>query len=215
MLCLTISFVKRKSPEISNVINIAEFGTYTMEFTRLSQITGNPKYKALADDLTSAAIEQPTSMPGLFPISWTVKPFAPVNTSIITIAGGGDSFYEYLIKNYILQNKENDVLLNTWQNSVESVENYMLSPTAEDPQIQYVATIGNNKVYYVAQELVISLVIFVQLNLTLYYRSAFGLVIFFWVLHKHKIKLKSKNIRNSQIPSSHLVLKHGKSLQHI
>jgi mannosyl-oligosaccharide alpha-1,2-mannosidase len=146
-------------PEISNVINIAEFGTYSMEFTRLSQITGNTKYKALADDLISATIEQPTRMPGLFPTSWTVKPFAPVNTSITTIAGGGDSFYEYLIKNYILQNKENNALLNTWQNSVESAENYLLSPTAEDPRIQYVAMVSNSKVYYVAQELVISLII--------------------------------------------------------
>lgn len=157
MLCLTFFFflLKRKSPEISNTINIAEFGTYTMEFTRLSQITGDPKYKALADDLTSATIEQPTRMPGLFPTSWTVRPFAPVNTSTITIAGGGDSFYEYLIKNYILQNKENDDLLNVWQDSVESIENYMLSPTAEDPRIQYVAMISNSTVYYTSQELVI------------------------------------------------------------
>ncbi|KAG2204758.1 hypothetical protein INT46_006151 [Mucor plumbeus] len=146
--------LNRKLPEISNVINIAEFGTYSMEFTRLSQITGNPKYKALADDLISATIEQPTRMPGLFPTSWTVKPFAPVNTSVTTIAGGGDSFYEYLIKNYILQNKENNALLNTWQNSVESAENYLLSPTAEDPRIQYVAMVSNSKVYYVAQELI-------------------------------------------------------------
>ena len=125
-----------------------------MEFTRLSQVTGDYKYKALADDLTNAAIEQPTRMPGLFPTSWTVKPFAPVNTSTITIAGGGDSFYEYLIKNYILQNKENDDLLHIWQDSVESIENYMLSPTVQDPSIKYVAMISNSTVYYSSQELV-------------------------------------------------------------
>lgn len=124
-----------------------------MEFTRLSQITGDPRYKALADDLTSAAIEQSTRMPGLFPTSWTVKPFAPVNTSIITIGGGGDSFYEYLIKNYILQDKQDDALLNMWQQSVESIEKYMLSPTAEDPSIQYVAMISNSTVRYASQEL--------------------------------------------------------------
>jgi mannosyl-oligosaccharide alpha-1,2-mannosidase len=63
------------------MINLAEFGTYSMEFTRLSQVTGNPKYEQLATDLINAAIQQPTRMPGLFPTSWTVKPFAPVNSS--------------------------------------------------------------------------------------------------------------------------------------
>ncbi|EPB86576.1 hypothetical protein HMPREF1544_06650 [Mucor circinelloides 1006PhL] len=146
--------LNRNAPEISSTINLAEFGTYSMEFTRLSQVTGDYKYKALADDLTNAAIEQPTRMPGLFPTSWTVKPFAPVNTSTITIAGGGDSFYEYLIKNYILQNKENDDLLHVWQDSVESIENYMLSPTVQDPSIKYVAMISNSTVYYSSQELI-------------------------------------------------------------
>lgn len=42
----------------------------------------------------------------------------------------------------------------TWQNSVESIEEYMLSPTSQNPDIQYVAMIGNSSVYYVSQELV-------------------------------------------------------------
>lgn len=63
------------------MINLAEFGTYTMEFTRLSQVTGNPKYEKLATDLINAAIEHNTRMPGLYPTTWTVKPFAPVETS--------------------------------------------------------------------------------------------------------------------------------------
>lgn len=52
-----------------------------MEFTRLSQITGDPKYEKLANDLTNAAIAHETRMPGLFPTSWTVKPFAPIESS--------------------------------------------------------------------------------------------------------------------------------------
>ncbi|GAA5801368.1 hypothetical protein HPULCUR_006814 [Helicostylum pulchrum] len=72
----------------------------------------------------------------------------------ITIAGGGDSFYEYLIKNYILQTDKNEDHKLTWQNSVESIEEYMLSPTSQNPDIKYVAMIGNNSVYYTSQELI-------------------------------------------------------------
>lgn len=64
-------------------INLAEFGTYTMEFTRLSQVTGDPKYEKLAMDLVRAAIEQPTKIPGLFPNTWSVDPFEPVQSSKI------------------------------------------------------------------------------------------------------------------------------------
>lgn len=52
-----------------------------MEFTRLSQVTGDPKYERLANNLVNAAIRHPTRMPGLFPTSWTVDPFAPVDAS--------------------------------------------------------------------------------------------------------------------------------------
>lgn len=73
---------------------------------------------------------------------------------LINVAGGGDSFYEYLIKNYLLQEEKDESLFETWQDSVESMEEYMLSPTAEDPSIQFVSMISNSSVYYVSQELV-------------------------------------------------------------
>lgn len=70
------------------------------------------------------------------------------------MGGGGDSFYEYLIKNYLLQEKKDISLLNTWKSTVDSIQEYMLSPTAQDPSIQFVAMLTNSSVYYVSQELV-------------------------------------------------------------
>ncbi|KAG1298457.1 hypothetical protein G6F66_001703 [Rhizopus arrhizus] len=141
--------LKTGKPEVVKEINLAEFGTYTMEFTRLSQVTGDLKYERLAMDLTKAIMAQPTKLPGLYPNTWTVDPFLPVESS-----GGGDSFYEYLIKNYLLQESKDKDLLTTWQNSVESIEKYLLSPTAKDPSIQFVAMLSINSVYYASQELI-------------------------------------------------------------
>lgn len=81
-------------------------------------------------------------------------PIIYIDSGTITIAGGGDSFYEYLIKNYILQTEKNEAHKEMWQNSVESVQKYMLSPTLQNPDIQYVAMIGNSTVYYTSQELI-------------------------------------------------------------
>ncbi|KAG0750042.1 hypothetical protein G6F57_007316 [Rhizopus arrhizus] len=141
-------------PEPVSEVNLAEFGTYTMEFTRLSQVTGNPKYEKLAMDLTRAVLKQPTKIPGLYPTTWTVDPFEPIASSLVNLGGGGDSFYEYLIKNYLLQGKKDESLLTTWQDSVESIEEYLLSPTAQDPSIQFVAMMTDSSIYYSSQELI-------------------------------------------------------------
>lgn len=52
-----------------------------MEFTRLSQVTGDPKYEKLATDVINTVIKHATLMPGMFPSYWTVEPFAPINES--------------------------------------------------------------------------------------------------------------------------------------
>jgi mannosyl-oligosaccharide alpha-1,2-mannosidase len=59
-----------------------------------------------------------------------------------------------LIKNYLLQGKKDESLLTTWQDSVESIEEYLLSPTAQDPSIQFVAMMTDSSIYYSSQELV-------------------------------------------------------------
>lgn len=78
--------------------------------------------------------------------------YASIGT--VGIGGGGDSFYEYLIKNYMLQNDKNEDHKTTWEESVESIEKYMLSPSKENPDIKFVAMIGDKSVYYSSQELV-------------------------------------------------------------
>ncbi|KAI8388763.1 glycoside hydrolase [Radiomyces spectabilis] len=147
--------LNRKRAKRTSSINLAEFGTYNLEFTRLSQITGNATYAKYANDLVDRAISEPTVLPGLFPTSWTTDTFKPINSSYITIAGGGDSFYEYLIKNYILLGGSDPKLLSTWKQSVESIEKYLLTSTAENPRIKFVGMIdGQGQPVYVSQELI-------------------------------------------------------------
>lgn len=62
-----------KKPEKTNTINLAEFGTYTLEFTRLSQITKDNTYAKLANKLVEDAISHPSVMPGLYPTHWDIS----------------------------------------------------------------------------------------------------------------------------------------------
>ncbi|KAG0164575.1 maturation of Asn-linked oligosaccharides protein [Apophysomyces sp. BC1034] len=141
-------------PKKVSAIDLAEFGTYSLEFTRLSQITNNPKYAKFSNDLIDRAISVPTEFPGLFPTTWTVNPFEPVDSSVITIGSGGDSFYEYLMKNYILLGGSDKKLLETWMDTVESTQKYLLSPTKQDPNVQFVAMINDDTKLYQSDELI-------------------------------------------------------------
>ena len=66
---------------MSDTINLAEFGTYSLEFTRLSQILGDPKYAAYANSVVDRALKEPTAIPGLFPTTWDAYTFQPINSS--------------------------------------------------------------------------------------------------------------------------------------
>lgn len=87
-----------------DLTNAAEAGTLILEWTRLSDLTGDPEYAALVNRAESnllrpknPAIGEP--LPGLisFPISILNGSFT---SSFGGWIGGVDSYYEYLIKMY-------------------------------------------------------------------------------------------------------------------
>lgn len=83
---------------------VAELGSLTLEFTRLSQITGDPKWFDAVQRISDRfELEQNrTVIPGLWPL--TVNP-ASTNAwtdSTFTIGGMADSVFEYLPKQYLL-----------------------------------------------------------------------------------------------------------------
>ncbi|KAK3377421.1 glycoside hydrolase family 47 protein [Podospora didyma] len=79
-------------------------GTLTLELTRLSQLTGDPKYyDAIANVVELFYLGQnETALPGLFPM-WVSMSNADVTSgSTFTLGGSADSLYEYFPKMYAL-----------------------------------------------------------------------------------------------------------------
>ncbi|CAJ2501058.1 Uu.00g039110.m01.CDS01 [Anthostomella pinea] len=90
--------------EASDNALIAEVGSYCMEFTRLSLVTGDPRWYDAAERIREVLQEQQntTLLPGMWPI--TVSPgnkeFNRDNT--FTLGAMSDSTYEYLPKMHAL-----------------------------------------------------------------------------------------------------------------
>ncbi|KAF2870001.1 glycoside hydrolase [Massariosphaeria phaeospora] len=75
-------------------------GTITLEFSRLSQITGDDKYYAAVSHVMDTFYEHQneTMLPGMWPMMVSMRRQDVVTGYQFTIAGNADSLYEYLPK---------------------------------------------------------------------------------------------------------------------
>ncbi|KAK2745411.1 phosphatidylinositol-3,5-bisphosphate 5-phosphatase [Myotisia sp. PD_48] len=93
-----------KDLEPSNINILAELGSLSVEFTRLSQLTDDPKYYDAIQRITNLLEEHQdtTRLPGMWPL--TVDALTPRfdTDRRFTFNGMSDSLYEYLPKQYLM-----------------------------------------------------------------------------------------------------------------
>ena len=82
-----------------NVI-VAELGSLSLEFTRLTQVTGDPRYYSAVANIINQfdAQQNRTKLPGLFPLLVDAKHLDFTQHDGFTLGGMVDSLYEYLPK---------------------------------------------------------------------------------------------------------------------
>ena len=115
---------------------IAEIGSLTLEFTRLSQLTGNLKYydavKRILDEFER--LQSDTSLPGLWPIVMNANAIS-FEDSTYSLSSMADSFYEYLPKQYMLigGRDDEDQLKNMYGSAITAaINNIFFQPMVPD-----------------------------------------------------------------------------------
>ncbi|KAG7448703.1 glycoside hydrolase family 47 protein [Guyanagaster necrorhizus] len=105
--------------------NIAEAGTLDLEWSRLSEYTGNNTYAQLTEGAVRHIANLPAPLPGLAAqgIDPTAGDFVG---GYITWGGGSDSYFEYLIKYARLSNTDDPLFVDTWFTAVSSSIQYLL-----------------------------------------------------------------------------------------
>ncbi|KAI1740748.1 glycoside hydrolase, partial [Xylaria scruposa] len=90
----------RGERQVAGTLLIAEIGSLSMEFTRLSQLTGNSKWfdaiQRIMDEL--AAQQSSTAVPGLWPLTVDADKMIFNSGLTFTLGAMADSVYEYLPK---------------------------------------------------------------------------------------------------------------------
>ncbi|KAI1421402.1 glycoside hydrolase family 47 protein [Xylaria sp. FL1777] len=102
-----IDFAAAKTGEgltVEGSVVSASPGTLSLELTRLSQITGDPKYYDAITRVMDVFYngQQKTKLPGLWPMFVSMSKQNVVDGDRFTLAGGADSLYEYLPKMHAL-----------------------------------------------------------------------------------------------------------------
>jgi mannosyl-oligosaccharide alpha-1,2-mannosidase len=92
--------IKGDAQVADDSVLVSEIGSLTLEFTRLSQITGDPRYFDVVQRIMDVFEQQQdkTKLPGMWPVVANAKATDFVDYHAFTIGGMADSLYEYLPK---------------------------------------------------------------------------------------------------------------------
>jgi len=103
---------------------LSEFGTMHMEFSYLTDITGNNKYKKKVEAVREY-LNNKDKPKGLYPnqINPTTGQWGQDHSSL---GAHGDSFYEYLLKEWIRSGKADDLSKEMFDEAISNVEEILL-----------------------------------------------------------------------------------------
>jgi mannosyl-oligosaccharide alpha-1,2-mannosidase len=128
-------------------------GSLTLEFTRLSQLTGDPKYYDAVARITDIleAHQNRTNLPGLFPV--LISPLREkFDGETFTFGGMTDSLYEYFPKQYLLLGGHNGQYRRLYEGAIGPAKEHLffrpLIPQNQDILISgtvHTSTLGTIK----------------------------------------------------------------------
>lgn len=104
-------------------------GTFVLEFRYLTKLTGDDRYKRASDNIykhidlhsnSRSTNRHSHARSGMVPVTWNVMNGRPINRHV-GLGGGSDSYYEYLVKNAISTQNEQDAVDLAMDESFEEV----------------------------------------------------------------------------------------------
>lgn len=104
---------------------LAEVGSIQLEFEYLSFHTGNPIYAQKARKVIDVLDEAPKRVAGLYP-TYIDPATGQFSNHHISFGSFGDSFYEYLLKVYLLTDRRDQRSLRMWNEAMSAMEQRMI-----------------------------------------------------------------------------------------
>ncbi|XP_014791191.1 endoplasmic reticulum mannosyl-oligosaccharide 1,2-alpha-mannosidase isoform X1 [Octopus bimaculoides] len=103
----------------------SEVTTIQLEFRDLSRILNDPKYEVAASEVSNHIHRQPKK-DGLVPIFINAQTGIFRNTATITLGARGDSYYEYLLKQWLQTGKINNTFKDDYLEAVKGMQLHLM-----------------------------------------------------------------------------------------
>jgi mannosyl-oligosaccharide alpha-1,2-mannosidase len=147
-------YINTKGNDGSTTNGLATIGTLMLEWTRLSDLTGDPEYATLSQKAESYLINpQPAwaqPFPGLVGSNVAISN-GQFQDDYVTWNGGDDSFYEYLIKFFVYSPSRFATYRDRWVAAAESTIKHLSSSPETRPDLTFIS-IYNNGTYQLISE---------------------------------------------------------------
>ncbi|KAL1517235.1 hypothetical protein ABEB36_001025 [Hypothenemus hampei] len=135
---------KAHAPKWSLDSSTSEVTTIQLEFRYLSWLTDNPKYENVVSKV-SQIVHKLDKTDGLVPIFINANSGQFRSYSTITLGARGDSYYEYLLKQWIQTEKSLEYLKNDFIESIAGVEKHLAKRTVPNGYLFIGELLGGSK----------------------------------------------------------------------
>ncbi|KAM4634018.1 endoplasmic reticulum mannosyl-oligosaccharide 1,2-alpha-mannosidase [Polymixia lowei] len=123
---------------------VAEVTSIQLEFRELSRLTQDPQYQEAVNEIMKLVHKLPGKHDGLVPLFINTNSGQFTHKGVFTLGARADSYYEYLLKQWIQGGKTEDDLLEDYLLALEGVKKHLLRQTGPN-QLTFVGELSHNR----------------------------------------------------------------------
>ncbi|KAM7093670.1 endoplasmic reticulum mannosyl-oligosaccharide 1,2-alpha-mannosidase [Molossus nigricans] len=105
---------------------VAEVTSIQLEFRELSRLTGVKKFQEAVEEVTRRVHSLPGKKDGLVPMFINTHSGLFTHVGVFTLGARADSYYEYLLKQWIQGGRQDSRLLDDYLEAVEGIKRHLL-----------------------------------------------------------------------------------------
>ncbi|XP_061554615.1 endoplasmic reticulum mannosyl-oligosaccharide 1,2-alpha-mannosidase isoform X3 [Phycodurus eques] len=131
-------------PRWTSDSSMAEVTSIQLEFRELSRLTQDPQYKEVVDEVMKQVHKLPGKHDGLIPMFINTNSGQFSHRGIYTLGARADSYYEYLLKQWIQGGKTEDELLEDYIEAINGVKKHLVRQTGPR-KLTFVGELSHNR----------------------------------------------------------------------
>ncbi|XP_012861523.2 endoplasmic reticulum mannosyl-oligosaccharide 1,2-alpha-mannosidase-like [Echinops telfairi] len=124
--------------------SVAQVGSIQLEFRELSRLTGKEKFQEAVDEVMQHIHSLPGKKDGLVPTNIDLLSGFFTSQGSFTVGANVDSYYEYLLKQWIQGGKKDNQLLEDYVEAIKGIQKHLLY-TDRAEQLTFVGELHNDQ----------------------------------------------------------------------